>query len=144
LGFSKEEEGRMPYDKMKETVLSELKRTFNPELLNRIDEVIVFHPLDREHLTKIVDLMISRIQEQLEEKSLSLYLEDDAKGFLIREGYDPTYGARPLRRAIERHIEDPLAEEVLKGKFAEGGTILVKLGQGTLRFELSHALETKK
>jgi ATP-dependent Clp protease ATP-binding subunit ClpC len=144
LGFSKEEEGRMPYDKMKETVLSELKRTFNPELLNRIDEVIVFHPLDREHLTKIVDLMISRIQEQLEEKSLSLYLEDDAKGFLIREGYDPTYGARPLRRAIERYIEDPLAEEVLKGKFAEGGTILVKLGQGTLRFELSHALETKK
>jgi ATP-dependent Clp protease ATP-binding subunit ClpC len=144
LGFSKEEEGRMPYDKMKETVLSELKRTFNPELLNRIDEVIVFHPLDREHLTRIVDLMISRIQEQLEEKSLSLYLEDDAKGFLIREGYDPTYGARPLRRAIERHIEDPLAEEVLKGKFAEGGTILVKLGQGTLRFELSHALETKK
>lgn len=144
LGFSKEEEGRMPYDKMKETVLSELKRTFNPELLNRIDEVIVFHPLDREHLTRIVDLMISRIQEQLEEKSLSLYLEDDAKGFLIREGYDPTYGARPLRRAIERYIEDPLAEEVLKGKFAEGGTILVKLGQGTLRFELSHALETKK
>ncbi|HEX9920421.1 MAG TPA: ATP-dependent Clp protease ATP-binding subunit ClpC, partial [Candidatus Methylomirabilis sp.] len=138
------EEGRMPYDKMKETVLSELKRTFNPELLNRIDEVIVFHPLDREHLTRIVDLMISRIQEQLEEKSLSLYLEDDAKGFLIQEGYDPTYGARPLRRAIERYIEDPLAEEVLKGKFAEGGTILVKLGQGTLRFELSHALETKK
>jgi len=144
LGFSKEEEGRMPYDKMKETVLSELKRTFNPELLNRIDEVIVFHPLDREHLTRIVDLMISRIQEQLEEKSLSLYLEDDVKGFLIREGYDPTYGARPLRRAIERYIEDPLAEEVLKGKFAEGGTILVKLGQGTLRFELSHVLETKK
>ncbi|MFH0872649.1 MAG: ATP-dependent Clp protease ATP-binding subunit [bacterium] len=144
LGFSKEEEGRMPYDKMKETVLSELKRTFNPELLNRIDEVIVFHPLDREHLTRIVDLMISRIQEQLEEKSLSLYLEDDAKDFLIREGYDPTYGARPLRRAIERYIEDPLAEEVLKGKFAEGGTILVKLGQGTLRFELSHALKTKK
>jgi ATP-dependent Clp protease ATP-binding subunit ClpC len=144
LGFSKEEEGRMPYDKMKETVLSELKRTFNPELLNRIDEVIVFHPLDREHLTRIVDLMISRIQEQLEEKSLSLYLEDDAKDFLIREGYDPTYGARPLRRAIERYVEDPLAEEVLKGKFAEGGTILVKLGQGTLRFELSHALKTKK
>jgi ATP-dependent Clp protease ATP-binding subunit ClpC len=144
LGFSKGEEGRIPYEKMKEMVLSELKRTFNPELLNRIDEVIVFHPLDRNHMAEIVDLMIKRIQVQLEEKNLSLLLEEDAKNFLIREGYDPTYGARPLRRAIERFIEDPLAEEVLKGRFAEGGTITVKFSSDALQFELSHALETKK
>ena len=125
-------------------VLSELKRTFNPELLNRIDEVIVFHPLDRSHMVEIVDLMINRIQVQLEQKNLSLLLEEDAKDFLIREGYDPTYGARPLRRAIQRFIEDPLAEEVLKGRFAEGGTITVKMGADALQFELSHALETKK
>jgi ATP-dependent Clp protease ATP-binding subunit ClpC len=88
--------------------------------------------------------MLKRIQGQLEEKNLSLYLEGEAREFLIREGYDPTYGARPLRRAIERHIEDPLAEEVLRGKFAEGGTIVVKLGRDALQFELGHALETKK
>jgi ATP-dependent Clp protease ATP-binding subunit ClpC len=95
-------------------------------------------------MVEIVDLMIHRIQVQLEEKNLSLLLEEDAKDFLIREGYDPTYGARPLRRAIQRFIEDPLAEEVLKGRFAEGGTITVKLGTDALQFELSHALETKK
>jgi len=144
LGFSKGEEGRIPYAKMKETVLSELKRTFNPELLNRIDEVIVFHPLDKEHLNQIVDLMLRRIQDQLEEKNLILFLGEEAREFLIREGYDPTYGARPLRRAIERYIEDPLAEEVLRGRFADGGTILVKLGGDSLQFESSHALETKK
>jgi ATP-dependent Clp protease ATP-binding subunit ClpC len=144
LGFSKGEEGRIPYEKMKEMVLSELKKAFNPELLNRIDEVIVFHPLEKGHLTQIVDLMLRRIQEQLEEKNLSLYLEEEAREFLLREGYDPTYGARPLRRAIERYIEDPLAEEVLRGKFAEGGTIVVKLGGNALQFELSHVVETKK
>ncbi len=144
LGFSKGEEGRIPYDKMKEMVLSELKRTFNPELLNRIDEVIVFHPLDRGHLAQIIDLMVRHIQDQLEEKNLSLCLEDEAREFLICKGYDPTYGARPLRRAIERYIEDPMAEKVLKGSFTEGGTISVKLGPDGLQFELSHVLETKK
>jgi ATP-dependent Clp protease ATP-binding subunit ClpC len=129
---------------MKEMVLSELKRAFNPELLNRIDEVVVFHPLDRNHLTRIVDLMILCIQEQLAEKGLVLYVAEEAKEFLISEGYDPIYGARPLRRAIERHLEDPLAEEMLKGNFSEGGTVLVKLGPEALRFELSHALESKK
>jgi ATP-dependent Clp protease ATP-binding subunit ClpC len=144
LGFGKSEEGRIPYEKMKEMVLAELKKAFNPELLNRIDEVIVFHPLDKGHLNQIVDLILRRIQQQLEEKNLSLYLEDAAREFLIREGYDPTYGARPLRRAIERYIEDPLAEEVLRGRFSEGGTIVVKMGPDSLEFELGHALETKK
>jgi ATP-dependent Clp protease ATP-binding subunit ClpB len=88
--------------------------------------------------------MVRRIQGQLEEKNLSLNLEDEAREFLICKGYDPTYGARPLRRAIERYVEDPMAEKVLKGIFTEGGTISVKLGPDGLQFELSHALETKK
>ncbi|MGH7409927.1 MAG: ATP-dependent Clp protease ATP-binding subunit, partial [Candidatus Methylomirabilis sp.] len=115
LGFAKVGDEGVTYDKMKETVLGELKRVFNPELLNRIDEVIVFHQLSKDDLRKIVDLMLDRLQLQLGERKISLAVDDEAKDFLINRGYDPTYGARPLRRAIQRYVEDPLAEEVLRG-----------------------------
>jgi ATP-dependent Clp protease ATP-binding subunit ClpC len=141
MGFAKggEEQG---YEKMKETVSSELRRTFNPEMLNRIDEVIVFHPLTKDHMRQIVDLMLQRLEHQLKEKRMSLQVEGDAKEFLIEQGFDPNYGARPLRRAIQRYVEDALAEEVLRGRFGEGGTIRIRKGEGAvLEFEAAEPVE---
>ena len=120
------------YAKMKETVLAELKKTFNPEFMNRIDEVIVFHPLSKEHMRKIVDLMLQRLQSQLDEKRITLMMSDDAKEFIIDKGYDPQFGARPLRRAIQRYVEDLLAEEMLRGGLTEGSTVRVKAGVDVL------------
>jgi len=144
LGFSKGGDEAVSYDKMKETVLGELKRVFNPELLNRLDEVIVFHQLSKDDLRKIVDLMLDRLQLQLGERKISLAVDQDAKDFLIDRGYDPTFGARPLRRAIQRYVEDPLAEEVLKGRFPEGGTLRIKLEGDALTFEEVSLLEAPK
>ena len=123
------------YAKMKETVLAELKKTFNPEFMNRIDEVIVFHPLAKEHMRKIADLMLQRLQVQLDEKRITLMMSDDAKEFLIDKGYDPQFGARPLRRAIQRYVEDLLAEEMLRGGLTEGSTVRVKAGVDVLTAE---------
>jgi ATP-dependent Clp protease ATP-binding subunit ClpC len=144
LGFSKSGDEAVSYDKMKETVLGELKRVFNPELLNRLDEVIVFHQLSKDDLRKIVDLMLDRLQHQLSERKISLAVDQNAKDFLIDRGYDPTFGARPLRRAIQRYVEDPLAEEVLKGRFSEGGTLRIKLEGDALTFEEVSLLEAPK
>ena len=144
LGFSKSGDEAVSYDKMKETVLGELKRVFNPELLNRLDEVIVFHQLSKDDLRKIVDLMLDRLQQQLGERKISLAVDQDAKDFLIDRGYDPTFGARPLRRAIQRYVEDPLAEEVLKGRFPEGGTLRITLEGDALTFEEVSLLEAPK
>ncbi len=127
MGFSKggEEQG---YKKMKETVLGELKKTFNPEFMNRIDEVIVFHSLTKDHLREIVDLMLQRLQSQLDEKRIAMEVSEDAKAFLIDKGFDPQFGARPLRRAIQRYVEDLLAEELIQGSVSEGSTVRVKAG----------------
>jgi ATP-dependent Clp protease ATP-binding subunit ClpC len=128
---------------MKETVTNELKRAFNPEMLNRIDEVIIFHPLTKDHMRRIVDLMLGRLEQQMKEKQMSLQIEMEAKEFLIDQGFDPNYGARPLRRAIQRFIEDALAEEMLKGRFSEGGIIRIRKGDGaTLQFEAAEPVET--
>jgi len=143
LGFAKAGDEPHSYDKMKETVSNELKRAFNPEMLNRIDEVIIFHPLTKDHMRQIVDLMLNRLEQQLKEKQMSLRIEGEAKEFLIDQGFDPNYGARPLRRAIQRYIEDALAEEVLKGRFGEGGTIRIRKGEGALlEFETAEPVET--
>lgn len=142
MGFAKGGDEAVTYDKMKDTVLGELKRVFNPELLNRLDEVIVFHQLSKNELCKIVDLMLARLQLQLAERKITLAVDDSAKEFLINRGFDPTLGARPLRRAIQRYVEDRLAEEVLRGRFAEGGTLRVKLEGDALAFEEVSLLET--
>ncbi len=134
MGFTRGGE-EVTYEKMKETVLGEMKKTFNPEFMNRIDEVIVFHALMKEHLGRIVDLMLQRLQSQLVEKQITLEVSDDAKEFLIDKGYDPQFGARPLRRAIQRHVEDLLAEEMLKGAISERSVVRVKAGIDQLEAE---------
>ena len=116
-------------------VMDALRDHFRPEFLNRIDEIIFFHALDREHLKKIIDIQLSSLMKRLEERKIRVVLADSAKELLVREGYDPTYGARPLKRAIQRQVLDPLALRVLEGAFGEGDTIAVEGGPDGLRFE---------
>jgi len=115
------------YENMKEKLLGELKKTFRPEFLNRIDGVVVFHPLTKEHIRKIVDLMLASVTQQLAEKKVKLEVTDAAKDFLGEKGYDEVFGARPLRRVIQDMVEDKLSEDLLRGKFREGDTAVVDL-----------------
>ncbi|MGD2102565.1 MAG: ATP-dependent Clp protease ATP-binding subunit [Acidimicrobiia bacterium] len=124
VGFHMEDQ-ELTYEHMKERVTEELKKHFRPEFINRLDEIIVFHELTMDELKEIVDLMLERVREQLSTQQLDLVLTDDAKEYLGMEGYDPELGARPLRRAIQRLLEDPLSERVLLGEFKAGTTILV-------------------
>src|SRR3712207_49380 len=110
---------------MKNRIMGELKKVFRPEFINRIDEVIVFHKLTKEEITEIVELLLKRIRESLAERELSLNLSDEATDLLVEKGWDPSMGARPLRRAIQRYIEDPLADEVLGQNMPPGSTVEV-------------------
>src|SRR5881275_562160 len=125
LGFSIGDEGGLSYDEMKNRVMGELKKVFRPELLNRIDEVIVFHKLAKEEIMTIVDLQLRRLREQMAQHDVTIELTPEAKELLVDKGYDPAMGARPLRRAIQREIEDPLADFVLGRELEPGSTILV-------------------
>ncbi|MDO8736588.1 MAG: ATP-dependent Clp protease ATP-binding subunit, partial [Thermoleophilia bacterium] len=125
LGFAAIEEDGMSYDDMKTNITGELKRVFRPEFLNRVDEVIVFHKLDRADITSIVDLMIARVSQQLAERQVLIELTVPAKELLVEKGFDPGMGARPLRRAIQQYVEDLLADEVLAGAIPDGSTVLV-------------------
>jgi ATP-dependent Clp protease ATP-binding subunit ClpC len=132
FGFSQaEDESGQSYDDMKGKIMGELKRVFRPELLNRIDEVIVFHKLSREQILHIVDFMLNRLREQLEQHEVTIELTESAKELLVQEGYDPAMGARPLRRAIQRILEDPLADFVLAQQMQPGSTILVNRKDGS-------------
>jgi ATP-dependent Clp protease ATP-binding subunit ClpC len=113
------------YQDMKDKVMDELKKSFRPEFLNRIDEVIVFHSLEQEHIEQIVTLMTEELRKRLREQEIDFQLTDAAKKVLAKEGFDPAYGARPLRRAIQRHIEDKLSEELLKGTIHKGDTVTI-------------------
>jgi ATP-dependent Clp protease ATP-binding subunit ClpC len=115
------------YERMKEKLLGELKKTFRPEFLNRIDGVVVFHPLTREHIRQIVDMMLNTVAQQLAEKGIKLEVTDAAKDFLGEKGYDEVFGARPLRRVIQNMVEDKLSEDLLRGRFREGDTAVVDL-----------------
>jgi len=138
MGFAKPKDEakaqKESYESMREKVMGEVKKTFRPEFLNRLDEIIVFHELTEEQLRNIVDLMIKDLQKRLSERKLGVELTDEAKSWLTKAGFDPIYGARPLRRAIERYVENPLSTKVLQGEFKEGDTIIVDLSDGTLTF----------
>jgi len=136
LGFSSgtSDEEKDEYEKMKENVMAELKRTFRPEFLNRIDEIIVFHSLNKEHIKSIVSLMIDNLSGRLEQMNIKIELDDKAKELLADEGFDPVYGARPLQRAIRRKIEDRLSEELLKGTIEKSDTIKISADEKDLIF----------
>ena len=125
IGFTIGDETGLSYDDMKNRIMGELKKVFRPEFINRIDEVIVFHKLTKEEISVIVDLLLKRIRESLAERELSLNLSDSAAELLVEKGWDPAMGARPLRRAIQRYIEDPLADEVLSQSMPPGSTVEV-------------------
>jgi ATP-dependent Clp protease ATP-binding subunit ClpB len=116
----------------RETVLEALRTRFRPEFINRIDEIVVFHALSMEHLTKIVDIQLGRLRKLVAERGMAIELTEAAKHFLAQAGWDPTYGARPLKRAIQRELQDPLALALLQGSFHEGDTILVDVQDGQL------------
>ena len=124
LGFHKES-GIMKHSEIKSSVLNEMKRIFNPEFINRVDEIVVFHSLSKIHLNEILELLIKDVEKRLAEKDMSITINRKAKDYLIDAGYDEKYGARPLRRIIQKEIEDPLSLEILKGKIQEGDAISV-------------------
>jgi len=138
LGFAtKREEAKslnQRYEDMKNKVMAEVKRTFRPEFINRVDEIIVFHELTEEQLRSIVELMVKDLRGRLAERKVELELTEKAKSWLAKEGFDPIYGARPLRRAIERYVENPLSTMILKGEFNAGDKVLVDLGEDGLSF----------
>jgi ATP-dependent Clp protease ATP-binding subunit ClpB len=113
------------YDRMKEAVLSEMRQHFRPEFLNRVDEIVVFHALSKEQLKAIVDIQLRHLLRRLEERHIHLELTDAAKEHLVRVGYDPAYGARPLKRTIQKEIETPLGRRILQGEVRDGQTVVV-------------------
>ncbi|MFC2051563.1 ATP-dependent Clp protease ATP-binding subunit [Chloroflexota bacterium] len=138
IGFTPQKGGakaeQQSYEDMKEKVMTEVKKTFRPEFLNRLDDIIVFHELNEEQLRSIVDLLVKDLQERLAERKLGLEMTDEAKSWLAKAGFDPVYGARPLRRAVERYVENPLSTKVLRGEFKEGDKVIVDLVDDALTF----------
>jgi ATP-dependent Clp protease ATP-binding subunit ClpC len=128
LGFTSGDT-RLSFERMSEKVKEELKNVFNPEFLNRVDDTIVFHPLDRTHIASIVQILLKDVRKRLAEEELTLTLTEPGVDFLVKHGYDEAYGARPLRRAIQRFIEDPLSEKILLGEFSRGDEIEVDVSQ---------------
>lgn len=125
LGFTAANDTGKDYNNMKDKVMGELKKSFRPEFLNRIDEIIVFHSLEQEHIAEIVSLMAGELHKRLKEQDIDFQLTGNAKKFLAEEGFDPAYGARPLRRALQKHIEDRLSEELLKGNITKGDSVVI-------------------
>jgi ATP-dependent Clp protease ATP-binding subunit ClpC len=129
------------YEKIREKILDESKRVFRPEFLNRLDDLIVFRQFTKPDLIQILNLEVEKVLERLRKKNLKLELDEKAKDFLVEKGYDPQYGARPMRRAVERFFEDPLAEEILKGSIHEGEMIHVTADKDKLVFNQTAAAE---
>ena len=138
LGFGADDE-EDSYEKMKERILSDLKQTFRPEFLNRVDDIIVFHPLNEEHINKIVEIMLEELNQRLAEYDLKVEVSEEARAALVKEGFDPAFGARPLRRVIQKRLEDNISEEMLQGKIAPGDTITVTIKDGQYQFQAKAA-----
>jgi len=142
IGFSRQEKSEQ--QRLKSAVESELKRTFRPEFLNRIDDIIIFQPLAEEHLKKIIDLLISEVEKRLADRNIKLELDNEAKAWLLKEGYEPAYGARPLRRAIQRYVENPLSSRILKGEIKDGETVVVGVSGDVLNFSTKKKVKAAK
>ncbi len=143
LGFVENETYEQDFSEMKDKVIDEVKRVFRPEFINRVDEIIVFHKLTKEHIEQIIEILLRDIRARLSEREINLVLSPEAKEFLVNVGYDSVYGARPLKRAIQRYIEDPLAEELLRGDIESESEVLVVPEGEKLTF-ISQKKETQK
>lgn len=132
-GFSTDE-GEVDYSKMQSKILEEVKRLFNPEFINRVDEIVVFRSLTREHMSQIIDIVISEMLQKVSDRQIRVDLTESAKDFIAEKGFDPVYGARPLKRVIQKSIEDPIAEQILRGKFSDGSQIKVEKQGDELEF----------
>ena len=122
------------YNSIKEAVMKVVSENFRPEFINRIDETVVFHPLNQAQISEIAKIQIARLQKRLFDKEMQLSIDDDALAFLAKAGYDPVFGARPLKRSLQQHLENPLAQDLLKGEFAPGDTIHVRLQNDAIAF----------
>lgn len=141
LGFATATDEKQNHENMKSKVMDEVKRIFKPEFINRIDEIIVFHMLNKEQIAKIVDIMINTVNKRtLEQMKISIELDDEAKKYIVEKGYDEKYGARPLRRTIQNEIEDNIAEKILEGKIKEGNKVKVSVKDGILDFSLKRGI----
>jgi ATP-dependent Clp protease ATP-binding subunit ClpC len=137
LGFGAPKHDEEDFDTMKGKIMEETKKVFKPEFLNRLDDIIVFHTLSKEMLTRIVDLEVGKVIGRIRDKDITLTLDETAHALLIEKGYDPTYGARPMRRAVERYLEDPMAEEILRGSFKAGDKVMVTRDGEKLAFKVA-------
>ena len=136
LGFVTGDDSARNYEDMKSNVMGELKKTFRPEFLNRVDEVIVFHPLDEEHIKSIVGVMLEVLVKRLAQNSIIIEVSDEVKSYLAKKGFDPVFGARPLRRSIQSVIEDKMAELMLDGSIKHGDTVKVELAEDKVEFNV--------
>ena len=127
--------GERKYDKMRAKVMERVQEHFRPEFINRIDDIIVFHPLGSEQIRAIVDIQLAGLRQRLADRDMTLDLSEDARDLLGEAGFDPVYGARPLKRAIQQQVENPLAERILRGEFVPGDAVTVDWRDGRLMFE---------
>ena len=139
LGFTASATEEQQYDEMRKSVMDEVKKTFNPEFINRIDEIVVFHALNKQNISAILDLQLKKVAAKLTDRQLELELTPQAKEFLIEQGFDEKYGARPLLRTLQRQLEDPLAENILVKQYPAGTKIIVNLDKETKKLGFSGA-----
>jgi ATP-dependent Clp protease ATP-binding subunit ClpC len=142
IGFSRQEKSEQ--QRLKGAIDTALKQTFRPEFLNRIDDIIIFQPLTQDDLKKIVDLLILEVEKRLADRNIKLDLDDEARAWLLKEGYEPAYGARPLRRAIQRYVENPLSSKILQGEIKDGETVVVSVSGDVLSFSTKKKVKAAK
>ena len=135
IGFVPREDREADYEKMRDMVLDEMKKEFRPEFLNRVDEIIVFHPLSDDELKQIASLIISDVEKNMESQEMQLVIDDNVKAVIVKEGYEPKFGARPLRRAVQKLIENPISNQIIEGKFKAGDKIQAKVVDNKIVFE---------
>jgi ATP-dependent Clp protease ATP-binding subunit ClpC len=144
MGFVDEETEESKYKEIKQSVMEEVKKAFKPEFLNRLDEMVVFHSLTKNDMKEIIKIQLNDLEKRLKEKDLHIRIKDEAVDFLIEKGFDPIFGARPLKRAIQRYLEDPLAEEILKGRFKEGDKVIIEVKKGNIYFKKGRTTAKQK
>jgi ATP-dependent Clp protease ATP-binding subunit ClpC len=139
IGFQRDHQKASEEERHRDAVMEALKKSFRPEFLNRVDDFIVFHQLTEAELGQIIELMANKVRERLLDRNIGMELTDAAKAWLVEEGYDPVYGARPLRRALERYVENDIAKRILSGEFTDGDVVLVDAVDGKLTYAKSKA-----